>query len=151
MFVMQIDDHQTFSHITDENVHEGHKHWWEHHPSAEYLVANPLEISNTTGLLEASQTAYSKLPDTTRQVNGKTCQTSTDPFNTFASEITGHILGHLGSKDIASLRLVSTNSRYLPNILNRRLVPERHALILGSASYQNGSMVLVRALQAIEN
>ena len=47
-----------------------------------------------------------------------------DPFSPLSAEITSMILDHLGSKDIANLRLATPVFRQLPTIMFRRLLLE---------------------------
>ena len=47
-----------------------------------------------------------------------------DPFSPLSAEITSMILNHLGSKDIANLRLATPVFRQLPTIMFRRLLLE---------------------------
>ena len=47
-----------------------------------------------------------------------------DPFSQLSAELTGMILDHLGSKDVANLRLATPVFRQLPTILFRRLLLE---------------------------
>lgn len=105
-----------------------------HEPGCEYLVANPIEVPDLPDILERlvdsnckkmtfgdakegddSQTQGHRMSPTT----SKSIQ---DPFSRLPAEVNSMVLDHLGSKDIAKLRLATPVFRQLPTILFRKLL-----------------------------
>ena len=137
--MIQLDcDYQTFfvDFPRDPAVRRGNEQFWEHEPGCEYLVANPIDIPGLSQLLEppvhgaGQKTTFSasKGPnDSQTEVHRTPLSTPNegkDPFYPLSAEITSMILDHLGSKDIANLRLATPVFRQLPTILFRRLLLE---------------------------
>lgn len=103
--------------------------WWKHEPGYEYLAANPIDIPGLSQLLKPPASGAGKSttfgwnegPGDSQTESNRTVQ---DPFSALSAEITAMILEHLGSKDIANLRLATPVFRQLPTILFRRLFLE---------------------------
>jgi len=89
----------------------GYEQWWRHEPGCEYLVANPVEISSLTRMLEPSKDAVLyRIEFGWNNENRKRkpeADEALDPFACLSGGLKAMILACLGSKDIASLRLTS--------------------------------------------
>ena len=123
--------------MTDDDTDLDHDNqWWSHEPGCEYLVTNPIDVPGLSQILAPLVDSVGKritFGDAKkcddRQTQGHRTSLSTsksfqDPFSQLSAEITGMILDHLGSKEIAKLRLASPVFRQLPTILFRRLLLE---------------------------
>ena len=69
-------------------------------------------------------TQYDDSPTKDSRKQSSTSNAGKDPFSPLPTEISCMILDHLGSKDIANLRLATPVFRQLPSILFRRLIFE---------------------------
>lgn len=120
----------------DPAVKSANEQFWRHEPGSEYLVANPIDIPGLSQLLKhptsgagrSTTFGCSKAPDDNQNESHRTTPSTSkvaqDPFSALAAEITSMILEHLGSKDIANLRLATPVFRQLPTILFRGLFLE---------------------------
>lgn len=108
----------------DPAVRSGSEQWWKHEPGNEYLVANPIDIPDLSLLLQPPTSSAIKKTTFDYGRESDESNTAQDPFSTLSAEITSMILDHLGSKDIANLRLATPAFRQLPTILFRRLLLE---------------------------
>lgn len=119
-------DYETFfqDFPRDPAVRSGSEQWWRHEPGNEYLAANPTDIPGLSQLLlpPASSAIKTATFDCGKEFDGSNIVE--DPFAVLSAEITSMILDHLGSKDIANLRLATPAFRQLPTILFRRLLLE---------------------------
>lgn len=137
--MIQLDcDYETFfvDFPRDPAVRRGQEQWWHHERGSEYLVANPVDIPGLRQLLEPpvhgaeQKTTFgaSQSPnDSQTEIHRTPLSTPNavkDPFSPLSAELTSMILDHLGSKDIANLRLATPVFRQLPSILFRRLLLE---------------------------
>ena len=110
--------------------------WSRHWGGCEYLVANPIDIPGLSQILESPVDSIGKkitFGDAKGCDDGQTQDHRTslstpksirDPFSQLSPELTSMILDHLGSKDVANLRLATPVFRQLPTILFRRLLLE---------------------------
>ncbi|PLB36536.1 F-box protein [Aspergillus candidus] len=101
--------------------------FWGHEPGSEFLAANPLHVPYLPRILQAavedaSFDASAGVFDLSLHMSHGT--SVHDPLATLPFEIQHLILGFLGSRDIANLRLASRAFQHLPNGLWYRLVRE---------------------------
>lgn len=120
----------------DPAVRTSSEQFWRHQPGCEYLVANPIDVPGLSQLLKPPTSSadknvtfdWNKKPhNSPTECYGTSPSTSNsikDTFSKLSAEITSMILDHLGSKDIANLRLATPVFRQLPAILFRRLFLE---------------------------
>ncbi|CAD6584366.1 MAG: hypothetical protein ASARMPRED_001748 [Alectoria sarmentosa] len=109
-------------------VRTSSEQFWRHQPGCEYLAANPIDIPGLSQRLKPpvydvgkkATFGGNKEPDSSRTPPF----TVQDPFSALSAEITSMVLDHLGSKDIANLRLATPVFRQLPTLLFRRLLLE---------------------------
>lgn len=110
------------SHI---DVRDSSEQWWSHKRGLEYLAANPTWISDLYPILWSSvhrepsfstQNGAFDVPNTTPEPQ--------DIFSTLPGELKQEVLVHLGTPDIANLRMASRSFRQLPILLWRRLLQE---------------------------
>ncbi|KAF4634045.1 hypothetical protein G7Y89_g4055 [Cudoniella acicularis] len=107
-------------------VTKNREQWWRHERGTEYLAANPVLIPGLNKILEAAvhkEPSFSTrkgafpLPDflpkhiTRRHLKG--ARESNDPFLQLPREIIDAVVGNLGSRDIANLRLATPAFRQL--------------------------------------
>ncbi|THC96688.1 hypothetical protein EYZ11_003843 [Aspergillus tanneri] len=114
------------------DVLDGREQWWRHNHGHEYLAANPLYVPNLERLLFAAVNLEDGdfTPDTGAfDLSRRIWPTETpsqarpaDPLASLPLELRLLIVGFLGSRDIANLRLASRAFEQLPVSLWYRLV-----------------------------
>jgi hypothetical protein len=105
-------------------VDRGTERWWIHNAGDEFLVADPLHIPGLSALFEAAKRPQSKF-DAQSSPFGERVEmpaTPRDSFDRLPKELRDMVIEHLGSKDIASLRVASRSFRHLPYTLWHRLI-----------------------------
>lgn len=127
----------TFPH--DPNVRRSASQWWEHKTGLEYLATNPIFIPRLgPSLRSAIQDSPSfntragafslpEFPSIYRSSsNSRTTssEASQDFFQALPVELRMEVIGYLGSKEIANLRLATRAFRQLPIYLWHRLLRE---------------------------
>lgn len=104
--------------------------FWRHDPGKEYLAANPLVVPRLLPLLDAAIMSNDRPPNPQTGVFDLSCrlgfprQDAADTLAALPMEIRLLILDHLGSRDIANVRLASRAYEQLPVHLWYRLVRE---------------------------
>lgn len=97
---------------------------WTHIPGDEFLVAYPLHIPALSLLLESAKRPQQDFDGKSSPFAESTNHSISpaDSFNKLPEEIRDMILVHLGSRDLASLRLASRSFRHLPYTLWHDLI-----------------------------
>ena len=119
------DDFHNFPRCAE--VFSAQEQFWSHVPGSEFLAASPLHVPNLPPILQAAvgdadfNTSAGVFDLSLHKSHGTSVH---DPLATLPLEIQHLILGSLGSRDIANLRLASRAFQQLPNGLWYRLVRE---------------------------
>ncbi|CAD6571131.1 MAG: hypothetical protein ASARMPREDX12_004138 [Alectoria sarmentosa] len=129
--IFQLDcDFKTFfeEFPRESAVRTSSEQFWRHQPGCEYLAANPIDIPGLSQRLKPPIYDAGKKPtfggNKEPDSNRTPPFTVQDPFSALSAEITSMVLDHLGSKDIANLRLATPVFQQLPTLLFRRLLLE---------------------------
>lgn len=94
----------------------GHDQWWRHHRGDEWLVANPLFVPGLDDVLRSAVHLEYDFDVRSSPFAGKVQSPArdNDSFAALPEELRAMLLAHLGSKDIANLRLASRSFKHLP-------------------------------------